>query len=1388
MKKTVLLVLSIFLFTPICLMAQIGVPVNLQTGQPMINIPVYEIKNGVVSIPISLYYSPGVKVAQPYGNDEYNIGAGWAVSAGGKITRSVKSLPDDYQGTGVDTRMGWLYGTGANDIATFTPQSRTNCTGDATNYGALNSFASNNTDTEPDVFSFNFGGYSGQFMFDNNKVIQTLPYQDLNIQPAYSASGAISAFTITTNNGVQYTFMPTTTITMSVAPADAINNVLYLRDKLIKYAQSVTYTVVWGLQSINSPSGSSLSLTYGGQDPVTGTHLEVVDTIYTNAPSTDIYLADNTSSGVYKKILFYTKTISDTKLLSSISEPVVYYPGTSSGNEHVVLRYGASSLYIAGVNSGPIQILQNALALTGFDVYVSNDFIKTISLNTVTAGKYYFLQSVHEFANNCTVTPPYEFEYLGTTLLDAPSTILPLPQGSYPDYVQGGLDYCQQDYWGYYNGNKATSLVPNLYMYPNEPLQERFRLQQIPGYSGTYIFLAGGADRTVNSNAITAGSLYRIVFPTGGSVKIDYESNQYVDARTSQTFLGGGIRAKTVTLHDGINTANDIVKNYAYTGGVLLNRPQFAFSIPVYTDYSGAVHSIEEYTDQATQARYFTARSIYDLNPYDFDYPNVMYQSGAESQTGKGKTVYQYLNPATFAQTSSPEYGSPDQWNATFSQYATTSNPSSGACMTKGLMSDGYYSFPYPTNTNYNFERGLLQNIQAFNEAGQLVKRIDYQYTPIYKNTSPVNIYGVTYDYFTYSSSDVNTKAFAYGKYRLFAAMNKYQANSTETIFDPGTNFTKSASVETDNFYNSPNHRMLSSTQTTASNDGVNFTTYKTQYKYPQDYPVVTTTDPPMVAISALKSSNINNTVIEKILSITKPGQTEKVTGAELVQYHLFSIPYPQNPQLSTAGSANRILPTQTLSLKTNVPLGDFVESSVDGYNNFKHDLRYQVTRNMTDYNVMGNAFSVDDGHQNNAAVLYDISGLKPVASFKNAMANQVLYSSFDNDNLFYITPYNFDKVSTGYNLVNGRIGQAVSLAPNFTFSKSAVNKGLGANYIFSCWINNPYPVAGSVAVTLTDGAHSSSGSIAYTNTTGIWTYYRIKIPVNNLNSVFGITVQTGAMPLILDDMLFYPELAQVTLTGYQNKLKIADTDPHGNTVFYAYDGLGRPTTVTDQSQNILKRTVYNYRSNYALNAIFTMPVTATTNTPISFLNGPIDPCESAGIVRNWNFGDGTTLANGGTSPTHTYTAPGNYTVALTVTHPQYGTVTTTQNITVSVQLSFVLHLNGIAAYNLCSQQVIITGDLPVTNALGTDTFTAAVTGSYTNQFLWQQAYDTTPNTWVTLPSTSNTLTISVPLNADGSVSSNKTYSLKCTMVPQSLENAAVTTTRIVFLAPGCNK
>lgn len=1445
--------------------AQMGVPVNLQTGAPSIGVPIYVIGNGDVSVPISLYYAPGVKISQPAGNDDYKIGAGWGLSAGGSISRTVKGLPDDYKGVAPDTRMGWLYGTGAAAVAGFTPQNHTNptpdCTNDVANYSTLNSFVNQLTDTEPDVFNFNFGGYSGQFMFGNNKIIQTLPYQDLKIVPTYSAyDGSIASFTITTNSGVQYTFAPTTTVTMSVTPV-AANATIYLKNKLNLYGKQATYTTVWRSTQIKSPSGGSVSLTYGNQMPVgilitpsatkatnpypghyqlpptpagytvvvsgidpsqiingalprstdgtlpfcyfvnnsTGISTTVVPTFVPDPvdplpPTTDIYLGTNGSSGtilpngsLYKNSLYYTQAIVNTRTLSSISEKLgnPYGPlETDPGNETINFIYQGSSL----------SSFQVVAPSTG------NVPIKTISLNAVQVNGYRFLQSVQTSAASCLTTPPYQFQYVGTNIDTSPnSTSLPYAQG----YVPGGLNYCQQDYWGYYNANNATTLVPNLFLYPNEPLAERYRLQPIPNYNGTYFPVVSGADRTVNPNAITMGTLYRIIYPTGGNVKIDYEPNQYLDARTNQTFFGGGIRVKTVTLHDGVNAANDIVKNYTYSGGALINRPQFAFPIPVYSGNSSNGYIPPPCTNcsDPTSQRFFTAISEYDLNAYDFDFPGVMYQLGTESMTGKGKTVCQYIVPATYGQTSVTGNSTTTPWQATFSRYATTTD-ASAACLPISTMADGNYGFPYPTNPNYSFERGLLQSVKTYNETSQLLKETVYTYTPIYQqNASPGYIYGLAFDYFDNSTANAaNAKAFAYGKYSLFAGVDKYQTSTIETTYDP-TNLTKSATVQTDNAYGSLNPSLLSITKTSVSNDGVNFTTYKTKYKYIQDY-TATGTDAATVAILALQNSFRNSTLIEKINTITKPGLSEQVTGAQLIKYNTFSIVNQPQPNVVS------VLPAQTFTLKTNQPLGDFQASTISG-NLFQSDPRYQVTGNISEYSVLGLPVSVDDGHQQAAATLYDNSGLKPIASIKNALASQVLYSNFDDDYPLFSQAHNFE-AAAGSSIVRvaGRMGMGLSIPPGFVFTKSAVNKGLGSSYVFSCWTQSPANAAGTITVTLSDGTHSSSKVLNYpAGTAGGWSYSRVMIPVSTLNPTFSVSVQNGSQQVIVDDMLLYPGMAQVALAGYQNKFKISGTDPHGNTTFYTYDPLGRPTIVTDQTGSILKRSTYSYgyTGSYQLNAGFTYdvagggteftapnpPSPVIVNSRVDFLNYGVAACEQGGITRAWVFGDGATYV--GANPSHTYTNPGIYQVQLTVSSPIYGSVTSTQYIRVATQLSFTLHAKGSVVYDMCNQQTIVTGEdgiggLPP----GTITFTATPSAGATNYFMWQMAYSNAPNNWISIPGSSNTVTVNVANTTpgpgyNGPLTTAKSFMLQCIMNPQSAtENVAIKTYSIQYIAPGC--
>ena len=68
------------------LASYIEAPVSHFTGQPSVEIPIYELKGKELSLPISLSYKTGgIKVEEI----SSGIGLGWSLMAGGMITRTV---------------------------------------------------------------------------------------------------------------------------------------------------------------------------------------------------------------------------------------------------------------------------------------------------------------------------------------------------------------------------------------------------------------------------------------------------------------------------------------------------------------------------------------------------------------------------------------------------------------------------------------------------------------------------------------------------------------------------------------------------------------------------------------------------------------------------------------------------------------------------------------------------------------------------------------------------------------------------------------------------------------------------------------------------------------------------------------------------------------------------------------------------------------------------------------------------------------------------------------------------------------------------------------------------------------------------------------------------
>ncbi len=143
-------------------------PLDYYTGRAQINIPLYNISSKGMNMPISLSYnSGGVRVNDPNGW----VGQNWNLNVGGVITREVKGSPDDHAPLipdagisipGVYSYFNLVTGIGIDANSPEFIEENVNT------FDKLSEFIYPKTitgqfETEPDIFSFNFMGYSGKF-------------------------------------------------------------------------------------------------------------------------------------------------------------------------------------------------------------------------------------------------------------------------------------------------------------------------------------------------------------------------------------------------------------------------------------------------------------------------------------------------------------------------------------------------------------------------------------------------------------------------------------------------------------------------------------------------------------------------------------------------------------------------------------------------------------------------------------------------------------------------------------------------------------------------------------------------------------------------------------------------------------------------------------------------------------------------------------------------------------------------------------------------------------------------------------------------------------------------------------------------------------------------
>ena len=143
-------------------------PVDGFTGSMNLNIPIDVLNHNQLSHSVALgYHTGGIRASEVASS----VGLGWALQAGGMITRTVRGAPDE------SIRFGqlsayYLHGVPTNFIDS--------------NIVYLAQIFDGRRDVESDLYFYNFDGYSGSFVFDGQGNIIQYEATDLKIIPTLS--------------------------------------------------------------------------------------------------------------------------------------------------------------------------------------------------------------------------------------------------------------------------------------------------------------------------------------------------------------------------------------------------------------------------------------------------------------------------------------------------------------------------------------------------------------------------------------------------------------------------------------------------------------------------------------------------------------------------------------------------------------------------------------------------------------------------------------------------------------------------------------------------------------------------------------------------------------------------------------------------------------------------------------------------------------------------------------------------------------------------------------------------------------------------------------------------------------------------------------------------
>lgn len=1140
------------------------VPVSLYTGLPSIEVPLHTVQEGPITVPITLaYHASGFRPDMHPGW----VGVGWNLSAGGAINRTVHDMPDENNGTngGAGYLNGYYYNGGVlNGSGWSSPNTLQSIAKGSLDGGG---------DTEPDEFSFNFGGYSGKFYLNAdgtwkvkcNKpitVTPTVPGMASSFQAApftypqessvntYGAPQTFAGFTITTEDGTRYVFggPPTT------------NSIEYQIGIFQEYKEAWVANS-WYLTQILHPDGHQVTLNYerDAKDFIAQMYVSLQDIIDLRVVSPGGFNAGPNclNKTVHAIADSYAGKLISPVYLASIqtSQSTVYFgrgPSTELAYRESIFSRQASagrpvfpflgqttgSDYPACLSNLKWKQLNTIQVVSKLPVQPIKSFLFTYNDNPNLKERLTLLAVTEQGSDETTKKPAYRFAYNKYHLQ--------------LDYLAG-----KNDHWEFYNANARYPTI-NDYHYAN--------LDRTTYYSER--------NPSPDSAVYLTGMLTRVVYPTGGVTDFLYEQHTYGKQLTEERALenasgnAGGVRIKKITSYSLNNPQQKLEKEYLYgtgyypgatiplpSSGILGGRARYMFD-----DYRA-----KPVDDPATYSKtIFSTQSVLPACSNSHG-SHIGYSTVVEKRSDGSYTEYQYSNFDT---------GNGDDAPLAVLQAAIQNSRT-------------LYS-PYSSTDE---ERGKLLREAMFNKVGQRVKQRTIEYVAFNKALEYVPAMQALSSYLCPGSGVVIT--IEEGAAYKFYTYSYLPTKETETVYD--ANGYNGITTVKEFIYNS---RRLVKTEIETDSKGVKL---QTQYKYSFDFPY-SGPQPSLPLTKGLVSmSGPKNMVGYPIQTLRL--RNGMLTRATIALYSEFQ--------------SGQVLPSQVAEYTPSQPL-DITQYKEAGFSDPANPQQFVMDPNLlpkltfTGYDDKGNILGIAKEGNQLLSYQWGYSKTLPVAQATNAAPGEIFTDSFEEqlggwDGLRY----------GGQSLSNplrkaahaGKLAGVLTSTTNspqpHSFSKTTLNITPGAKkYVFSGWVYSEGPQAEIWLFQNRPQDVNSDGSISYygplslpnwtsyinhleVNEIGKWVYIEQEVAIQGDVTKLTLRLTNFARPgrgnpagdVWFDDVRLYPADAQMTTYTHDPVIGVTSvSDANNKPAFYEYDKLNRLNIIRDQDGNIIKHYQYYYQ------------------------------------------------------------------------------------------------------------------------------------------------------------------------------------------------------------------